>query len=507
MADPATLSAFIADGIAAFPADHYVLIMNDHGASWPGIGADESAGNTTMSLESIAEGVSDGLETAGVDKFDLLGFDACLMATYEVASTMAPYADRMVASSELEPGHGWDYTSLSVLEDEDATADTLANALLDSFIAADDSDATLALLDLTQMPTLDLALADFTTALSERAVSVAPDVGRTLAGNPGYGKSPDPTQDTFMTDLGTLVTTIGVEALDVSDPADSVARAIGDVVLNKVSGPAARDFTGLSIYFPPTVEHFDEDYRGIPDTGGQWLAFLDAYYGAGAELGESSPPKFIDAAPEVTLDSEGLTATATLDPATLTNVTGAVIAYGIVGADEAVTLFGEEQAEVGEDGTVSGFTDLQALHLSDGQDEAIVYISLTTDDEGGFSVDVPMAYQAEGSSEMQDVLLTVTFDAEGDVTSETFYLYNEQSGTYGELSPDPAGLIFPQVPTFDADGNETWSATTDVGLFADLPAIQYEWRRLDAATNLFVELRADDYAGNSDTAETTVIID
>lgn len=144
----------MAEGIERFPADHYVLIMNDHGASWPGIGADESAGHTTMSLEGIAQGITDGLAAAGVEKLDLLGFDACLMATYEVASTVAPLADRMVARSELEPGHGWDYTSLSVLADDpDATADDLGTALVDSFLAEDDSDATLALLDLTQRST------------------------------------------------------------------------------------------------------------------------------------------------------------------------------------------------------------------------------------------------------------------------------------------------------------------------------------------------------------------
>ncbi len=34
------------------------------------------------------------------------------MATYEVASAVAPFAERMLASEESEPGIGWDYTSL-----------------------------------------------------------------------------------------------------------------------------------------------------------------------------------------------------------------------------------------------------------------------------------------------------------------------------------------------------------------------------------------------------------
>ena len=43
MGDPATLAWFITEGIAAFPAEHYALIISDHGAAWPGVGPDESA--------------------------------------------------------------------------------------------------------------------------------------------------------------------------------------------------------------------------------------------------------------------------------------------------------------------------------------------------------------------------------------------------------------------------------------------------------------------------------
>ena len=39
--------------------------------------------------------------------FDLIGFDACLMATVEVAKVIEPHAKYMIASEEIEPGHGW----------------------------------------------------------------------------------------------------------------------------------------------------------------------------------------------------------------------------------------------------------------------------------------------------------------------------------------------------------------------------------------------------------------
>jgi len=104
--DPALLASFITQAVSAYPAQHYALILSDHGASWPGVGGDESAGGNGLTLAEIQDGISTGLDTVGVDQLDLLGFDACLMATYEVASTLAPLAQRMVASEELER-RGW----------------------------------------------------------------------------------------------------------------------------------------------------------------------------------------------------------------------------------------------------------------------------------------------------------------------------------------------------------------------------------------------------------------
>ena len=76
------------------------------------MGGDESSDYDSLSLAEIDEALATGLDGAGVDRLDLLGFDACLMATYEVASTLAPRADLLLASQEFEPGHGWDYTAL-----------------------------------------------------------------------------------------------------------------------------------------------------------------------------------------------------------------------------------------------------------------------------------------------------------------------------------------------------------------------------------------------------------
>lgn len=519
LGDPETMTSFIQRGIEEHPAAHYGLIISDHGASWPGVGPDETSEFDTLNLTELQSSIAAGLEGAGVEKLDLLGFDACLMATYEVAAALQPLADRLIASSELEPGHGWDYTVLSaVSEDPDISVDDLGTALVDGFLgqaqaSGTEADITLSMLDLTKMPEIDAAMAELTAALIERAADVSPVVGRSLAENPGYGKSPDPSMDTFMTDLGALVAQIGVEALDVSDQADAVIRAINDAVVHKVQGPAAPDFSGLSIYFPPESTWFKDEYRSIPENSSGWADFLDAYYGAGSAIPEELHPVFTTEDATITIDEEGLTIEGIFEIDSAENVANAFIQYALIGEDGAYTYIGDESATVDDDGSghVSGFYDLTTLNLTDQVDTALAYLSLKSDAETpGFTFDVPLAYFEPGvpldSPEYQDILLAVGVDDEQNVTSETYYSFDEDSGAYGEATLDPEGLLVPRVKQFDESNNEVWLPTSDVGLYAELPNILYEFPRLEAGTQLYIELVVEDFGGNRDSVSAIVTL-
>ena len=58
------------------------------------------------------------------------------MATFEVATQVQDLADVMVASEELEPGHGWDFSSLEILRDRrDVGAAGLAVEFIDTYAA------------------------------------------------------------------------------------------------------------------------------------------------------------------------------------------------------------------------------------------------------------------------------------------------------------------------------------------------------------------------------------
>lgn len=46
-------------------------------------------------------------------RLSLLGFDACLMGSYDVLEALAPVTHFFLASEENEPGHGWNYRHAS----------------------------------------------------------------------------------------------------------------------------------------------------------------------------------------------------------------------------------------------------------------------------------------------------------------------------------------------------------------------------------------------------------
>jgi hypothetical protein len=504
--DPKILAGFIHSTIEQFPAEHYALIISDHGASWPGVGADGSANDDMLNLAELDKGLTNGLAGTGVDKLDLLGFDACLMATYEVATTLQRHADRLLASQELEPGHGWDYSSLASAT-RGATVDQLGTDLIAGFKKQatqqdDESDITLSLLDLTKMPAIDTAMHDLSTALTSGVSDDAAGVGRALPGALAFGSDPDPEQDSFMKDLGELSVGIGATVGAVKTQATAVVGAIDDAIVAQVDGKSESGATGLSIYFPPTSDDYDPDYSAIDDPGG-WASFLDAYYQAGAAIPDGAKPSFLTDDATLRFGDGGLYIDGTFNLAAKDSITDAYFMYGIPQADGSVDMLGDEPADFATDGTgsVEGWYDLTQLNMSDGEDTAPAYVSLTNTDDHTVTLDVPISYYppdgSDQSAQTDDALLELV-DHEGDITSQTFFAYDHHSQTYGELHPKHGGLLSPQHLELAEDGTEGWVDTSDSGLYSNPKLLTYSFDDLKKGTQLYVELWIEDFGGNTD---------
>jgi len=160
MGNPTTLRNFIMYSIEHFPAEKYGLIMWDHGGgSIVGFGHDEKFNNSSLTLLEMIQ----AFDEAGLaaQKLEFLGFDACLMATVEMAILAADYAHVFIASEDLEPGDGWDYKFLGVLNDTpQMNGFALGKVIVDTFIdfygPNSDEILTLSVVDLAKVaPVMD----------------------------------------------------------------------------------------------------------------------------------------------------------------------------------------------------------------------------------------------------------------------------------------------------------------------------------------------------------------
>lgn len=110
MGETDTLQEFLTYVKNRYPATHYAMEFWNHGAGPAnGVCADSNAGNDILELDELQSAFA-GSQKQSAGKFDVIGFDACLMSSYEVWTVLAPYAEYGVGSMTNEPGDGWYYT-------------------------------------------------------------------------------------------------------------------------------------------------------------------------------------------------------------------------------------------------------------------------------------------------------------------------------------------------------------------------------------------------------------
>ena len=264
----------------------------------------------------------------------------------------------------------------------------------------------------------------------------------------------------------------------------------------------------MSIYFPPESAYYNAEYDDVP-AAADWAAFLASYYGAGDEIATEDEAAYLSndgTAENFFFDEDGLNLVSSFDPALEASLTEATIRYGLIQEDGSTLYLGVEPAEISDDGSgvALGIYDLTTFEISDGIDTVTAFVDLSFDEESGIgTLVVPMAYYAPGDVEgetYQDVRLVITYDPEtSDVLSEVYYAIDPETGTAGELQAEPEGLIAPELLQVSPDGTEEWVASSDIGLFANLPDLTYDFPALPSGTEVYAELSIVDYGGNSAT--------
>ena len=109
MGDPNALSAFTEWSMNTYPAQHYVLVVDDHGGAFTGAAWDEDTGQNLLRDHLTAPEIRSALSKVYNDtgnKVDVMLFDACMMSSIEIVAEVYGYADYLVGSETI----GWTVT-------------------------------------------------------------------------------------------------------------------------------------------------------------------------------------------------------------------------------------------------------------------------------------------------------------------------------------------------------------------------------------------------------------
>ncbi len=315
MGDPANLVVFSTWAVRNYPAENYMLILWNHGGGWypkapqlrksgaksararKGIAWD----NTDDDFLSMTE-LSDALDaiTSSINrKFDIIGFDDCLMSQIEVAYQIKDYASYMIGCEELIGAEGWPYdVALSTFvfspnsaADEAGMCVRITSAVYNSYnVNADSQTVTASAIDLSKINGLKNAVINFTDGLlSIRKMPSFYNVISTeiLPAVDCYGMG---NNDTYGgVDLYDLAYRIehstGISYMNLKSAASVVEKAVNDCVIANSTGPGHADSHGISINFPKSYEAWFE--KNNPDGNysslkfaqdSNWNYFLDNFY-------------------------------------------------------------------------------------------------------------------------------------------------------------------------------------------------------------------------------------
>ncbi|MCD6481017.1 MAG: lamin tail domain-containing protein [Thermoplasmata archaeon] len=137
--DGNSLVEFIRWAVRNCPANHYILILNGHGAGWKGCLPDYTSRNMVakeddwLYMGELETALRNAKSATGVLSYSILGFDCCYMANVEVAYQVRDYASIMVASEEF--AKNWDYEDIfnHLEKNPDISSDNFVGYMVDSY--------------------------------------------------------------------------------------------------------------------------------------------------------------------------------------------------------------------------------------------------------------------------------------------------------------------------------------------------------------------------------------
>ena len=277
MGDSQTLANFLKWGIAEYPSANMGLILWNHGSgSINGICFDETADDDSLLLKEMDAALYSVYDDM-TEPFSFIGFDACLMSTAETAAILGTHADYMIASQEIEPGYGWNYTVIGdyLAEHPDCDGLEIGKVICDAFYAdcqeiGKEDSATLSVIDLSKIDSLISAFDSYAEDLYQITENNADfsKIARKISSADNFGGNNRISGYTNMIDLAGLLRA----GKEKCSSAQTALQALSDAVAYQIKGTDHANACGLSIYYPLQVQDGSQELSIFKDV------CLSAYY-------------------------------------------------------------------------------------------------------------------------------------------------------------------------------------------------------------------------------------
>lgn len=520
MGDPANLTRFVETVYERFPAKRMGLVFGDHGGGWVGVGGDESANSDGLDMVELQAAFRGFTPTNG--KFDLIGFDACLMANFEVAKALAPYSKVLVASEELEPGYGWNYTPLFTRFNKNPAMDGFAlgriivDTYRDFYLAAEqgqrDYTVTLGVIDLGKIPALEAAINELGTRtrtfMNSDGESTWIQTATARSNSESYGVGRNEFYDVI--DLATKTKLEKPDANTIR-AADAVIAATKAAVAYKINGSARPRSSGLSIYFPESGDPLiDQGYNLTPfSLTGKWFPFIGDFHNIRVEDKVSPELEDVASTDAQIAESDTPTVTAKVNADDLDEAT---FILAELDGDRQI-IIGAVPAEPDDSGVLTEEWDGAWFTIGNEDKELICPITGFEEIDGRpdvYLAEVSAQIRKKGGRQWRDITIYFVLDFNQDeAVGEFVYAFEFQGSRAREVAVDPGDTIRPVYLVVDENGETDELAATD-------PADMIQIKSPDglavgtaavAAGKYLIGFLVTDFSGNTDAALVDVTIE
>ena len=266
MAKPESLREFVTWSATHYPADHYAIVLWNHGAGWRsraaatrGILYDDTSGSYMTMAQLNA-----GLTVPGV-QYDLIAMDTSLMGMLEVAYEIKDRCPLVAFSEESPPGPGYPYHKIlgPLASDPNMTGEELGRTIVSQHVSHYTREAvTQSLIKTSALPAFAAKVDAFGGALQGVLSTRRAEFDEARSTSQSYAYSFYHDLADFAAKAKALIPNAAVQTTAQAVIAGLPAANGGPVLAEGHNLAAVGGSNGLSIYLPGDSQ-FSTGYRNL----------------------------------------------------------------------------------------------------------------------------------------------------------------------------------------------------------------------------------------------------